>query len=271
MNFPQWEMIHVTAIGSLENPYVVASVMAWAIILFLMSTRAASKLMLIRPLSLRAALSSIFLVVFFYLITPIAQPIVGQIIYKIIFGFNTDVSFWCGPPLLLAPGVALGGTLCALVFIQRSRPGDPMVLRKGLLLTEASVSKRCGFLVLVSSIVLLGFFVWSFLWGRQLYWVTTTLLVFGFFSLSIGTLYLTARRQKIVRIVRIGTLVVTVPIGLCLIGEGCIGLLMLAARVDELSGNHVTIPMVIYARQLLYIGLGSAIVTLTFGTLGPKV
>jgi hypothetical protein len=113
--------------GSLDNPYVVASVAIWAVVLVLATARAVSSWFGAGRSSgagtYRLAAGWLLLLGPLYLFTRFFECVIGGLLYQLTSSGSMGVGFWGGPPVIHAYCAgALAGIAIAAEKL-RARPG----------------------------------------------------------------------------------------------------------------------------------------------------
>ena len=126
----QWQFssMHIIVDGSLNNPVVVIAVIIWSVLLAIITLIILHKIFrsYLRELNIakKRKILRISIIILFltYIVTPIAEAIIGNIIYVIDMGCNVSAKFWGGPPIWIAPsfGFFIGIVYwCILLFKKR--------------------------------------------------------------------------------------------------------------------------------------------------------
>ena len=106
------DLLNLEVDGSLSNPHVLAAVAIWTVLLTVIAVAVVRRVVR----SGRAALRLAGLAVAF-LITPLAQHIIGNVSYWVHDPRIASVGFWGGPPVWIAPTVAFLAAL--VVWVRR--------------------------------------------------------------------------------------------------------------------------------------------------------
>ena len=104
--------------GSLNNPVVVIAVIIWSVLLAVITLIILHKIFrsYLREFNIakKRRILRISIILFLtYIVTPIAEAIIGNIIYMIDMGWNVSVKFWGGPPIWIAPSF---GSFIGIVY-----------------------------------------------------------------------------------------------------------------------------------------------------------
>lgn len=126
----QFDFLTLEVDGSFRNPVVVFVVAVWAGVLAIASMAAAFAWYPSRattPPSTRGRRVAVVVgVAFLYVATPIAQGILGNVVYAVQSHWDggpaiISVGFWGGPPLWPAPVFGLVTAFIALWWVRRAR------------------------------------------------------------------------------------------------------------------------------------------------------
>jgi hypothetical protein len=104
--------------GSLANPFVAATVLVWTAVLSGIAVAAVRQF----AESRRAWPAWTLVLAVAVLITKQGQLSIGHVLYRIVDPGITDVGFWGGPPVWIAPVVSCSvGLLASAVVLYRRR------------------------------------------------------------------------------------------------------------------------------------------------------